>query len=199
MCSGFEYPVDSVDRIPKSGIVLDVGANIGSFSVFASKCNEANDIHGWSIEPFASNVSLLRDNLRLNAVDFAIEELAISDHDGYCRIDTSLPPDEISVTTKVEGDVVRCVRLSTFCADRYIERVNLLKLDIEGHEYAVFESDRSFICECVDRVLLEWHRRPYGSREDIIFRFQDVFLITDIHRYRDGGVLLMENQSVIRS
>ena len=147
--SGFEYPLSTVEHVPTGGVVLDIGANIGTFSVFVSRHNHTGGIRGWSIEPFASNVSLLRRNLALNAVNFDVAELAISDHDGYCRIDTSVPPDAVSVTTDAKGALVKCMRLSTFCADRQIERVSLLKIDIEGHEYAVFESDHDFLCHRV--------------------------------------------------
>jgi len=196
--SGFEYPPSTVGHIPTGGVVLDIGANIGTFSVFVSRQNDTSGIRGWSIEPFASNVSLLRHNLALNEVNFDVAELAISDHDGYCRIDTSVPPDAVSVTMDAGGELVNCMRLSTFCADRQIGRVNLLKIDIEGHEYAVFESDHDFLCDRVDRVLVEWHRHGCSSREDVVARFQEAFRITDVHRYKDGGVLFMENRSVTR-
>jgi FkbM family methyltransferase len=195
ICSGFEYPAIVIGHVPRGAVVIDVGANIGSFSVFFARQHRDIAIRGWSVEPYSENVSLLRQNLALNAVPFTVAELAISDHNGDCRIETSSSPDAISVTADGLGDVVNCERLSTFCIDRQIDYVDLLKMDVEGHEYAIFASDSAFICARVSRIVLEWHHRPYGSRADIVGLFEGAFEITDVHRYPDRGVLLMENRS----
>jgi FkbM family methyltransferase len=197
VCSGFEYPIELIGGLPPDAVVLDVGANVGAFSVFIAGQEHGHGLRGWAIEPFSENASLLRQNLQLNDSAFTVVELAISDHDGECRIETSLPPDSVCVTTDEVGERVSCARLSTFCGAQKIDYVDLLKMDVEGHEYSIIESDATFLGEHVARMILEWHDRPDGSREDIVSSLQGAFEITDVHRYRDRGVLHLENRSSI--
>lgn len=127
--------------------VLEVGTNIGYFALLALGAlpNDAR-IHG--VEPIHRNVELLDRNLELNGYRDRVEvdELALSDHNGTDRLyvseDTNCsrlgtPPRKYhGESTEVEvrtGD--------SFLRERGIPsgEVNVVRMDIQGHEVAVLE------------------------------------------------------------
>jgi FkbM family methyltransferase len=193
ICSGREYPISLLRGLSPHDVVLDVGANIGAFSVFLAHEYRGCPLRGWAIEPFPPNVRVLRQNLALNDVHFVVAEVAISDSDGEVRIDDRRAVDAIAVVDNAIGQAVEARRLSTFCADNDIDLVNLLKLDVEGHEYRILSADRDFIRHHVQRIIMEWHSTEDGDRDTIVSALRDAFMISDIRTERSGGILFMRN------
>lgn len=59
---------DSVKKYLKNGaIVMDIGAHIGSFSIFAA--SQAKNIKVYGFEPILENFNLLEENINLNNFD----------------------------------------------------------------------------------------------------------------------------------
>src|SRR4051812_3312071 len=78
ICSGYEYPERFLLGLPSGGVVLDVGANIGAFSLHLMTLYPSAAIRGYAFEPFRPNVELLDENLAENGVDnFTVVEAAV--------------------------------------------------------------------------------------------------------------------------
>lgn len=69
-----------IDSIPAGSVLWDVGANVGSFSVYAAKLG----LKVIAVEPMPHNLLLLARNLAMNGVGdcCTILPLAMSNHDG---------------------------------------------------------------------------------------------------------------------
>lgn len=62
--SGYEYAI--AEPLPDAAVVFDVGANIGSFSLWLLATSGAVDLRVTAFEPYPPNAELLRRNLACN-------------------------------------------------------------------------------------------------------------------------------------
>lgn len=124
-----------VARLPHHGIFFDVGCNVGllSFSV----ANLRPDVAVHAFEPNPSNAEAWRHNQQLNnATRALLTEVAASDRIG--ESDFMVPSDSASGTIRSGGDHrVPTMTLDGYCRERGIGRVDVLKIDVEGHEPSV--------------------------------------------------------------
>jgi FkbM family methyltransferase len=125
---------------------LDIGANIGFFSLLvASQCPESTVI---SFEPDATNFKLLqmsriynRFEARIRAYPLAVSDrnetillAGVGDQDNSGAKITSNDRDMLEQFTQSSGSnfqTIQAVQLDAFLTDA---RIDLVKLDIEGHE-----------------------------------------------------------------
>ncbi len=194
MMSGHEYPAEYA-RVPAGGVIVDLGAYIGDSAVYFDRLNRDTGYVGYAIEPAPGNLALLRANLRLNGVrDFEVVPAAISDVDGEVEIDLGSQHDAIALTRSPGGTPVPSYRLSTFAASRQLERIDVLKMDIEGAEYTIIDSDYEFVVKAVARLVMEYHAQPSGYGLDWLrARTGDDFALHHIHRGQGSGVIVLDN------
>lgn len=129
---------------PRSGgYFLDIGANIGTTSIWVSR-NIRPQMQVISFEPDPANYQLLEINRILNAcTEMTIENLALSDKQGTAGLVTCSGNSGQSriVTDGLSGNgqkasVVRTVRLDEYLRERNIEpqQIQYIWIDTEGHE-----------------------------------------------------------------
>ncbi len=137
--------------------VLDVGANVGDFSIWAALAG-ARKV--WAYEPDPANLVELRKNLALNPRASTVEVVSeavwsetgdvwLTDEQGSVRIDE--PPDalvgpERSVVSRHVDEVLLRAGTSLF-----------VKIDCEGCEYDVIRAVSAGALRRADRIVMEWH------------------------------------------
>lgn len=117
-------------------LFVDVGANVGSYTVLA--CG-ARGARGICVEPIPSTYERLLDNLRLNDLmgRVAAHNVGLSDQDGELLFSTRENcMNHILAEGESERDAVRVpvVRLDSLVGD---QQPSLLKIDVEGYELPV--------------------------------------------------------------
>jgi FkbM family methyltransferase len=122
--------------------VVDVGANAGIFSLAAIAVQPDAVVHAF--EPTPELAAGLRETAALNGLDrLHVHEIAVSEGNGQAvlrRFRGELGTNEgmnfttTATATDPEGEPVAAVCLDSFCADHAIERIDLLKIDIQGNE-----------------------------------------------------------------
>lgn len=132
-----------MNEVRGARVVFDVGANAGIYSLAALSVQRDCDVHAF--EPTPEIVQRLRQTAILNGLQqrLHVHELAVSDRYGQAALVRSrgaLGSNEgmnfINAETIVPTDErVTTVNLDRFCAERSIDRIDLLKLDIQGHEH----------------------------------------------------------------
>jgi len=154
-------------------LVIDVGAYIGDFALYAATQLGARVI---AFEPTAENFSLLAQNIRNNNLikRISISPLAVSAEGGPLALFIqSSEAGEIHASSNIYGThyvnpskrVVNSISISQILADYDIAKVNLLKLDIEGGEYDVLQGMKDEVFEKIDNIVFECHPVPgYESR-----------------------------------
>jgi FkbM family methyltransferase len=128
--------------LPRGGTFFDVGANIGlvTFAIAARR----PDVTISAFEPSAPNIAAWKRNRALNPRgDVRLVEAAVSDHENGARL--TVPDDSGSGTLGAEGVEVATVTLAAHCARAGIARIDVMKIDVEGHEHAVLAGADSLL------------------------------------------------------
>jgi len=168
----------SMDRMT----FFDVGANWGYFSfLLASNCNPKRIDF---FEPLPENVKLLRENVGINTFEFEVNivEKAIDTESGKAKFwDIGENAEHASLRTEdhywdvderpeleQEEIEVGTVRLDEYIESSDIEKIDLMKIDIEGGEGVALDSigDKwnkieAFAIEVHDRRLNDFGYSPY--------------------------------------
>ncbi|HEV8486983.1 MAG TPA: FkbM family methyltransferase [Blastocatellia bacterium] len=162
-------------RMSPGDIVLDAGANIGCFTLRASRRVGPRGVV-IAVEPEPSNVACLTANIRLNritnvivvgkALD-AVPDRAVN----LVGTGTTAHVDEIGITSHVSDPtagtartVVRTMTLDDVLVELVLDRLDVIKMDIEGSENSIFATaSTSSVLAAAKAVAVEVHDRE-GSR-----------------------------------
>ena len=118
---------------------VDVGGNVGAYSVFVGV--HAPNARILALEPHPRTAAKLRFNLAANGIDATVNEAGAGEAEGQMELwsdgggnigQTSLLPEATS-NAKV-AVAVRVAPLLDLVRESGIERIDLMKLDIEGFE-----------------------------------------------------------------
>jgi FkbM family methyltransferase len=143
---------------------LDLGANEAYFSVIASKLVGGKG-RVYAVEPQDRLQSVAARNLEVNGAENAVvSHCAISDRNGQADLflapDTNTGSSAFQRATKyrLATQSVKTVTLETFLASEHIDLCDVMKIDIEGHEYeAIMGSPDVFVRGRVRAIILQLH------------------------------------------
>jgi FkbM family methyltransferase len=140
-------------------LFIDVGANVGLYSLFAFDC-EANVI---AFEPDEESRARLRENAALNnAVTIEIRSEAVADRPGEMHFTQGLGLMN-QLVLREPGFSTVCVRVITLDEVIGARVVAGLKVDVEGAERLVLEgATRALSSHRIKLIQLEWN--PYSEK-----------------------------------
>ncbi|MFZ1721378.1 MAG: FkbM family methyltransferase [Microgenomates group bacterium] len=148
-------------KINQGDIVVDIGANIGVFSVFAAS-NGAS--HVFAYEPFPENIKLIKKNSKLNGYRTIVTtQAAVSDKLGQSKLYLgSVDSGNLLFDHNSEGKLstyvqVPTVTLESIFKTHHLSQIDFLKIDCEGSEGAIFQSTPDRIWKKIERIALEFH------------------------------------------
>jgi FkbM family methyltransferase len=155
------------ERVPPGGTLFDVGAHIGlmSFAVVARR----PDITVHAFEPNPGNAAAWRGNQHLNDhASTQLTEVGLSDHDG--QVGFGLPSDSSSGTLDDQGDLqVPVTTLDRYCAQQGIKRIDVLKIDVQGHEPAVLRGAAGLLdAGAIETVVCEVDIAPVEAIVEVL-------------------------------
>src|ERR1051326_233068 len=132
-----------LDLIRPGMTVFDIGANLGLYSLMAGKrVGPSGSVHAF--EPTPQLVRKLRDNAKLNGfANITVNQLAISDECGTVDFYLS-DEDDCSSLARISHSAipVNALTLDDYMTEQGIDRVDLMKVDVEGAEVKVFSGGR---------------------------------------------------------
>ena len=151
-------------RVKKGDVVVDLGANIGFFSLYAIM-NGASKVY--SVEASNNTFKSLSENVN----KFNIYPFNVAISQGETKIfylsDTTGSSSIYKQTNNVE--IVNCITFEKFIQENKIEHINFLKIDIEGSEYEMFNTiDENYLRNNIDTIFLEYHIIDNYNIDDII-------------------------------
>lgn len=154
--------------------VFDVGANVGLYSLLAAHTSLRASIHAFEPTPVLS--SAFDENIRLNGFENIINNrLAVGDRCGEVFLNFCSGSDAsnegMNFVTKEklqENNVIaESVTIDQYCHKNDITRVDLMKLDVEGGEYAVLRGAAEMLQKraigCILFELIEWAANRSGT------------------------------------
>lgn len=126
-------------------VAIDVGANLGAVAYLLSKISRTVV----SFEPSNSTFSQLEENIRLNKLDnVVLEEYACSNASGYSDLFSNKYHGHSSLSERIglnKESKVRTIRLEDYLDLHTITLIDLLKIDVEGHELEVIQGLGRFL------------------------------------------------------
>lgn len=148
-----------LELLSPGDIFVDVGANIGLFSVLASQC-VADTGQVLAIEASPSVFPYLQENIRLNQTkNVRLEQIAIldrneqqvtfyeapSDHFGMGSLAPQFRESNITVSTR---------RLDSFLDTIKFRNVDVLKVDVEGFEKLVLDDAQNLLTKNTGPIVI---------------------------------------------
>lgn len=139
-------------------IVFDVGANIGVVGCWLAKRAE----YVFCFEPEMQNQEFLKKNVELNKIkNLKLVPVAVAEKSGVANFAVrgsfghhGLHGRHVSKT--ITSIKVPTINLDKFCAEMSIEKISLLKIDVEGSEIAVLRGFEEFLRDRrVDLIVFE--------------------------------------------
>lgn len=141
-------------------LILDIGAHIGLFSIYARTFNPLVKI--WACEPEEENFATLKENLKLNNIkNIEIKNLAVSDkmQEEMMFLSADSHNHSLLKEAKVDPDRYKIVRTTTI--DRILERYDvcdLIKMDSEGAEFKIIKSIEPETFKKIKAIYIEYHK-----------------------------------------
>jgi FkbM family methyltransferase len=157
------FSTDLCRRHIKPGdVVLDIGANIGYYTLLFAECAGPNG-RVYAFEPEPVNFGVLERNVRLNDVSCAVlERKAVADFDGALRLSVSSHNrgDHRVMDARAGREFVEvpAVRIDSYAREM---RPSFIKMDIQGAEGLALRGMRDTLCRSTGvKLLMEfWPRR----------------------------------------
>lgn len=167
---GFEY--DSVKifsgLVKNSSVFVDIGANIGYYSLLASSINDRLNVIAF--EPFNDACEALKLNIMYNGFrNIKVEEIALSDKAGVATLHYAINKDfpgyryqlggknslvefENTPSGKIE---IFTMTLDGYAIQNELVEVDLIKMDTEATEYYILKGAEALINKCKPVILCE--------------------------------------------
>jgi len=128
--------------IKKSDVVLDIGANIGYYTlIFAKLVGDSGKV--FSFEPESENFKILKKNVEINGYNNVIlEQKIVSNNDGISTLYVSEKAGSHRIYKS--DDYIQSFEIESISVDNYLEKNNInkidfIKIDVEGAELNVLQ------------------------------------------------------------
>ena len=141
-------------------IIVDVGANAGFASVYYA--NRFPNAKIFAIEAAHQNIAILKKNTALYPNITVVHAALWPESTNLDIVDTGrgewsyqvMP----SVGSPVEGKTVQAITIQELCERQKIDTIDILKIDIEGAEYELFQRSHNWL-SLVETIYIETHDR----------------------------------------
>jgi FkbM family methyltransferase len=172
------YPVDPSDKV-----IVDVGANIGIFTIYAARQSPGARII--AVEPFPETCSRLKKHLADNRIGERVSVLnyAIAAESGRGEMDSAqgIPSqyrrvhseDTGTLNTKHRGLAalkngpgvsVENRTLADVLELAAVDSADLMKMNIHGNEYAVLMNTPAEVLRRFNRIAVQYHELPLAAK-----------------------------------
>lgn len=180
--------LENIDSVPilreflkdkKHPVVIDVGANIGTFTVQVAKILEESEGVLYAFEPQRQIFQMLNGNLALNSIDnvFTFQYAVGNKTDKITipKVNYYQPASFGSIGLKDDfgdigqeldfgnGEKVPLVTLDTQL--NHLENIDVIKIDVEGMEKEVVEGSLNIIRKHRPLIYLEYIKQPNEGKD----------------------------------
>lgn len=172
---GIHEPLSTqlMNKEVKSGMtIIDIGSNIGYYAILENKLvGKYGKV--FSIEPSPKNFELLNRNLELQPQkNFQTYNLAINDKNEKIEfiINKKSNWSKIREPTDIIGKDDEVIKITSktldeFCNEEEIERIDLIRMDVEGLEVKIIEGSKNILKKYQPRIMMEVHKSHIGKRK----------------------------------
>jgi len=169
---GFEFKTIAQIKknVKKGDIVFDIGANIGLYSILLSKL-VGNTGTVYAFEPNPLTVKYLKKNLTLNNChNVIVSQIALSDENGKIILKKTVGGGDAfnyivkSQDADEEKEIIDAVRLDDFIITNKIDRLDFVKMDIEGAELLCINGAKEKMLKILKPIIVTEVFEPWCER-----------------------------------
>ena len=171
------------------GVVVDMGANVGVFTLMAAKLGARRVI---ACEPNADNYRRLLGNLALNpAIAGCVEpkHVAVHGSSGTVLIDGAWGAARVGP----QGDEVASISLAELLDG--IPDVAFLKVDVEGSEFAIFDAAPVEVIARCKWIAMELHDSDAATWGRLVDKLKRTHTVVMVGKPATGGNLWAERKA----
>ena len=153
--------------IKKTDIIIDIGANIGSFSIYAASITDKGLV--LAFEPDLDNYSLLAKNIELNNLyNIRIFQKAVAGVSGKRNLyrDPLNNAAHSIIKNVSQKTSIDCLTLSEVFLLSKINNCDFLKIDCEGAEYEIIFNTPADTLKKIQKITLEYHTPKFHDIEN---------------------------------
>jgi len=177
-------------------VCLDIGANLGYFA-FLESSKVGNTGSVIAVEPAPLTFELFEKNIKLqknkniSSFNFAFSNKAgtvdffISSSSNWSRIIKEKDHDHGD-----KGEIIKieCKTIDNFVEELDLKKLNLIRIDLEGYEFEIFEGAQKTLSELKPMLQIEVHRDFMGIEKSMNFLKNMKDLGYEIEYYIPRGV-----------
>jgi FkbM family methyltransferase len=160
--------VELAQRLCQPGMqILDMGAHVGYFSLlFSVLVGPAGQVY--TLEPNPENLKKIKSMIEINGLqNIRVFPFAASDQTGDVQFITENTGSMGHITTLPAESrdavvTVRAVRMDDLAFDHGVDRIDLIKMDVEGAELKALAGMSGLIRRCHPTIICEWHPAVAG-------------------------------------
>ena len=149
------------NTVMPSMVAVDIGAHVGYFSLLLGKLvGRSGKVY--SFEPEPDNHSLLRENIRMNGYENIVAiNKAVSNVSGFAQLlisglDNGRNSFYANDLPTVGSVVVETITLDDYMVEQGSPTVDLIKIDVEGSEFIVWQGMTNLLDRCNDlKIIME--------------------------------------------
>lgn len=173
-------------HLNRGGVVLDIGANIGAFSMYAAHMGSIV----YAIEPEPHNLEALKKNIEINEMQDKIHvcPYAISDFKGTAVIYDGGGSSSIK-DDGAFGAEVEVMTLDIFFNLYHISEVDVMKIDIEGSELELIMGASRDTLEKCKYIAMEFDIRTGFKMGEIVAKLSETHHVRTMGSWERGGMI----------
>jgi len=169
-----------IKLVSDAKVILDIGANTGVYSLIAKSLNPASTV--LALEPIERVFEKLEANNALNGYDIVCLPIAASNANGTATVYDAGGEHVYSVTVNknlassdvaVIPTVIQTMRLDRLIEEQKLDRLDLLKIDVETHEPEVLEGLGDYLDQFRPTMLIEILNDEVGTRVEALVKGKD--------------------------
>lgn len=148
-------------HLKENNVFFDIGAHSGFFSIFASTIIKTGVIHAF--EPIPSLCKDIEESIALNKIkNIKVNQFCLGNKNGKTSFHLSSTLDHSGILeTKLQSVrskkvIVRVVKLQTYCKQNRIEKIDLIKIDVEGGEKDILFSAKDLLMRFQPVIIIEF-------------------------------------------
>jgi FkbM family methyltransferase len=143
-------------KINKGDIVLDLGAHVGVFSIFASQFGPRKII---AYEPEQKNFTALLRNIKSNKIkNIAANKAAVSNSSKILKLFIKkFSSNNTSSKFSKKFELVKSTTIAKIINEEKLDKIDFLKIDCEGCEGKIFKDISQTTLTKIRRISMEYH------------------------------------------
>ena len=164
-------------QVQDKAVVVDIGANIGVYSIFAASTTKNSVVYAY--EPVPDSYHHLLENIRLNQFEDRIIpfNLAVYARKEKRKLFLGAQSPFNSLYGRAQGSNtldVNCISLQDVFDDNHIRQCHMLKLDCEGAEFDILYNTPGEYLSRIKHIRFEYHHlQPKHNIKQLVAYLQN--------------------------